>query len=289
MSLEELPHLTVSVLTPLLVTENTTVVVGGGLLHMASDVRLRGLSVPFTLYNNNGSNGTRRLLVESPTWLEFMVPAMTINATTETLPVEIVACNRQCQVQSAQVILLYSASPCEAGELEIDAGAVMHSERCGPCPSGGYCPGGSVVWPLAGYWSVNEFTAPSACAFASACPGVNLALEGGDGAKVDVSTCAAGYMGSYCSACDDAYYSDGYSCRACVDSVVSNHWHALVAMVVIFGAMGLCCALLPLGALTKTVALFLDAQLLFIILSAATPYINKPQGLGNVFEVHYML
>jgi hypothetical protein len=284
-SLDELPHLTVSVLTPLLVTENTTVVVEGGLLHMTSDVRLRGVSVPFTSYNNNG---TRRLLAESPTWLEFMVPAMTINATTETLPVEIVACNRQCQVQSAQVILLYSASPCEAGELEMDAEAAKYSDRCGPCPSGGYCPGGSVVWPLAGYWSVDEFTAPSACAFAIACPGVNLlAFEGGGGAKIDVSTCAVGYVGSYCSACDDAYYSDGYSCRACTDSVISNHWHALAAMVGIFGVMGLCCALLPLGALTTTIGIFLKFQVLYIILSAATPYINQPQGLVSILEVTF--
>jgi hypothetical protein len=63
----------------------------------------------------------------------------------------------------------------------------------------------------------------------------------------------------------------------------------MTAMIVFFGVIGLCCALLPLEALTKVVGFFLDAQLLSIILSAATPYIDEPKGLVDALEVLGMM
>jgi hypothetical protein len=244
----EAPRISVIRLTPLQVSENTTVRVEGNLLEMTSDILLEAQSIPFTLHSVNTSSTKRRLLAVS--WLEFRVPAMRVSATTETLSVEIVACNRQCTVQSGSVVLLYSTSPCLAGELEIDADAARRSERCGPCPTGGHCPGGGVVWPLPGYWSTDAFSAPLPCAFPKACPGVNLETANGGG-TFDVSACAVGYIGDYCSTCEEAYWRDGYRCKACADSVTSNYWHAMIAMIVFFGVVWLCCALLPLEALTK--------------------------------------
>jgi hypothetical protein len=98
-----------------------------------------------------------------------------------------------------------------------------------------------------------------------------------------------GYIGDYCSSCEDEYWRDGYSCKACADSVVSNYWHAMTAMIVFFGVVGLCCALLPLESLTRVVGFILDAQLLSIILSAATPYIDEPKGLVDALEVLGMM
>jgi hypothetical protein len=71
------------------------------------------------------------------------------------------------------------------------------------------------------------------------------------GGTFDVSACAVGYVGDYCSTCEEAYWRDGYKCKVCADSVVSNNWHAMTAMIVFFGVVGLCCALLSLEALTK--------------------------------------
>jgi hypothetical protein len=41
---------------------------------------------------------------------------------------------------------------------------------CIDCPRGGVCPGNNLVFPIAGYWSLNENTPPSACLVPEACP-----------------------------------------------------------------------------------------------------------------------
>jgi hypothetical protein len=171
---EEPSRISVIKLSPLQVSENTTVRVEGKLLEVTSGVLLEGQSVPFSLHYVEIDNTERQLLAVS--YLEFKVPTMRISTSTETVLVEIIACNRLCTMQSGNVFLLYSTSPCRAGEFELDAGAVRRSERCGPCPTGSYCPGGGVVWPLAGYWLTDAFSAPLPCAFPKACPGVNLEM-----------------------------------------------------------------------------------------------------------------
>jgi hypothetical protein len=68
-------------------------------------------------------------------------------------------------------------------------------------------------------------------------------------------------------------------------SVVRNFEPVLLALIVFFAGIGLCAAMLPLHTLTKVIGMLLDAQLLSMILSAATPYIDQPQGLVSVLEV----
>jgi hypothetical protein len=115
-----------------------------------------------------------------------------------------------------------------------------------------------------------------------ACLGVNL--EEFDG-TLDTTRCAVGYRGNYCSACDTNFWRDGYSCHSCADSVVTNLGPPLFGVVLFFVVVGLCCALLPLDHLTRFVGYILDAQLLSIILSVATPYIDKPHWLVDTLEV----
>jgi transcription factor SPN1 len=117
---------------------------------------------------------------------------------------------------------------------------------------------------------------------------VNLEEIDGD-FMIDIGSCAVGFTGDFCSTCADDFWRDGYRCNSCADSAVTNFYAALVAMLMFFGSVGLCCALLPLGALTKVVGFIVDAQILSIILSVATPYIDRPKGLVDTLEVLGMI
>ena len=46
-------------------------------------------------------------------------------------------------------------------------GWLIAGDICAPCPTGGYCPGGGRVWPVPGWWSRNEASAPARVRFAS--------------------------------------------------------------------------------------------------------------------------
>jgi hypothetical protein len=45
--------------------------------------------------------------------------------------------------QSGSGSFLFSVSPCEPAEYEVNPEATTRKERCGTCPEGGFCPGGT--------------------------------------------------------------------------------------------------------------------------------------------------
>ena len=92
-----------------------------------------------------------------------------------------------------------------------------------PCPTGGFCLGDGRVWPVPGYWSVSEHTAPASCAIASICPGALQAQPGSDSpdpvlnadGSRDTQRCELGYTGPYCADCAVDYYHSSQACRYC--------------------------------------------------------------------------
>ena len=74
------------------------------------------------------------------------------------------------------------------------SGWITPYNSCAACPTGGYCPGGGRVWPLPGYWSFNEDSAPIACALPSACVGsLSSPQLNVDGSR-DTQLCSEGYV-----------------------------------------------------------------------------------------------
>ena len=98
--------------------------------------------------------------------------------------------------------------------VECDTGMIV-GLYCEPCPAGGYCPGGGRVWPLPGYWSFSETSAPVACSLPQACPGAlsSPTLTAGGSRMTEV--CAEGYTGQYCITCAAGYYTDVPRCLSC--------------------------------------------------------------------------
>jgi len=115
------------------------------------------------------------------------------------------------------------------------------SGQCAPCPEGAYCPGDGRMWPVPGYWSMDEWTAPTRCRVAEACPGVDLtvALRPGPNGTVlpietdiDTTPCAEGYMGRSCVQCEAGFYQlDGGSCFPCGSHTDQTRELALAALV----------------------------------------------------------
>jgi hypothetical protein len=75
---------------------------------------------------------------------------------------------------------------------------------CGPCPLGGHCPGGNVVWPKPGYYAKSQTDLPVACNYANACPGVLFTTV--NNVKIlSTNSCSEGYEGEFCSRCEVGY------------------------------------------------------------------------------------
>jgi len=97
------------------------------------------------------------------------------------------------------------------------------------------------MWPVPGYWSMDEWTAPTRCRVAEACPGVDLtvALRPGPNGTVlpietdiDTTPCAEGYMGRSCVQCEAGFYQlDGGSCFPCGSHTDQTRELALAALV----------------------------------------------------------
>ena len=81
------------------------------------------------------------------------------------------------------------------------------------------------MWPLPGWWSVDEWTVPIRCRIPDACPGVDVTVSlttlfNGtvvpSAAVTDTQRCAAGYTGHACVQCASGFYQlDGGTCFAC--------------------------------------------------------------------------
>jgi hypothetical protein len=125
--------------------------------------------------------------------------------------------------------LYYSMSSCR------DPGQWSRSlTECVSCPQGGFCPGGGRVWSEAGFWNRDEWTAPNACRFVSACLGSadlerrNPATAAAEARKPG-RTCATGFTGDFCAQCEPNYYSDRAHCRACSGADAEDVRLSLVA------------------------------------------------------------
>jgi len=123
---------------------------------------------------------------------------------------------------------------------------------CVACPSGGLCPGGSRLWPRAGYWVASDTSSA-----ALPCPPPNPGVRcGGWDITAGTVKCGSGFRpGSYlCASCDDGLYSlnDG-SCSNC--PAVSSPWDRYRGLLLlIVGTVAAACLVgLVLAALVSTV------------------------------------
>eukprot|EP00161_Ancyromonas_sigmoides_P020018 TRINITY_DN5734_c1_g2_i1.p1 TRINITY_DN5734_c1_g2~~TRINITY_DN5734_c1_g2_i1.p1 ORF type:complete len:667 (-),score=138.81 TRINITY_DN5734_c1_g2_i1:56-1957(-) len=74
------------------------------------------------------------------------------------------------------------------------AGQFGVGNDCRDCPRNAYCPGGARMWPVAGYWTPDEFAEyVVGCNPPAACPGGRF------------SPCASGYRGEACGICDSEF------------------------------------------------------------------------------------
>jgi hypothetical protein len=119
-------------------------------------------------------------------------------------------------------------------------GWVGSGASCRRCPLGGYCPGGGRIWPLPGYFSFGEFTG-----VVTRC---QPPLERCIGSQY--SLCGLGYVGDYCSQCDDNFYIQGNFCLPCVEGEQTTLFAVLGVFLVL---LNLCFFFAPLD-----VATFLD-------------------------------
>ena len=150
--------------------------------------------------------------------------------------------------------LYYSVVECDTGFI------VDHT--CEPCPTGGYCPGGGRVWPIPGYWSFNETSAPIECALPHVCPGaVSAPTLEADGSRL-TSVCSEGYEGDLCKDCDYGYYTDGQLCLSCglQSSDKLELGFLLIAAGSLFLAMAVAVAFSPAAKLSTYVAAVIMIQ-----------------------------
>ena len=108
-----------------------------------------------------------------------------------------------------------------------DIGWVGDADTCRRCPVGGYCPGGGRIWPLPGYFSFGEFSG-----FVTRC---QPPLERCIGSQY--SLCGDGYIGDYCSQCDDNYFVQGNFCLPCVEGEQAVLFAVLAAFLVVLNLL----------------------------------------------------
>jgi hypothetical protein len=145
---------------------------------------------------------------------------------------------------------------------------------CLPCPDGAFCPGGGRMWPMAGYWSENEFAVATLCHTRIACPGVNRTAESTPVAiypkqEITTANCNPGYGGAHCAFCEPRFFAFDELCLACGDEREDStkFISAVIIVTLLFLAFGGAVTLLPshhLGVLVG-VTLFLQQVSLIII------------------------
>ena len=127
---------------------------------------------------------------------------------------------------------------------------------CLACPQGGYCPGGSRVWPYKAYWSYSEFVEPGRCSIDDACCGAMGELPDicpinvGTSGERNTQQCdtSLGYTGDFCDSCiTPTFYKDNGACRVCEQG---NNGEFALLIITAFVMMGL--VTLGVGFLTVT-------------------------------------
>ena len=113
-------------------------------------------------------------------------------------------------------------TPCAEGTYVIDPDYTCHA-----CPTGGYCPGGSLILPLPGYWrSSNYSNVVYPCTNPQVCLGNTTETDYMGG-------CSEGYYGILCEICAAGYTNAGNGyCSAC-PSLGSNIAISLAILVFI--------------------------------------------------------
>lgn len=115
-------------------------------------------------------------------------------------------------VALATAVCTNASDPRSAGSAGICA--YGEGEECIPCPAGGLCPGGYVLWSAPGWYvrSQDSQQLPLRCAYPATlrCTGWNV--------EAGTTSCGAGYApGSFaCGSCADSWYSDPGGTGSCV-------------------------------------------------------------------------
>jgi hypothetical protein len=190
-------------------------------------------------------------------------------------------------------VVFYPLNPCTApGEFFQTIGG---QSVCSACPDGAECPGGGRAWPLPGYWSYNEFSAPVRCAGGVvACPGATgqdtayPARLNADGSR-DTRRCTSAYRDDFCADCAEDHYRQESLCRFCGDSSAGAgdgtqpRW-VLGAAVVFFVVLSVCVALLSTRYLSYVVSGAIVLQQIVTVGGAASTLLVQNKTISQVFN-----
>jgi hypothetical protein len=152
------------------------------------------------------------------------------------------------------------------------------SDECFSCPEGATCPGGGRAYPAPGYWSLNEFSRPSRCAVAEACPG----YEG----LGETQVCSEGYEGVVCSQCSSNHFRDGARCRTCGTDAEDEADLALrlAAAVLMFLVLILGVAFLPHKGMPMFAQIVVFLQMIAIGGQMAAQELQGTPWLSDIFS-----
>jgi len=146
----------------------------GARLHEASELRTRSVAgdgsfafsalLPFTVETVEGEQAlvfsTPSVSFPQSQYVTFWLKGPTRVPRTSLSPASQAADDPTHHISTFQ--LYFSKADC-TNKVERTDGS------CVECPAGGYCPGGTRVWPLPGYWSLSEAFTPLACPNAASC------------------------------------------------------------------------------------------------------------------------
>eukprot|EP00698_Gefionella_okellyi_P020094 TRINITY_DN6270_c0_g1_i1.p1 TRINITY_DN6270_c0_g1~~TRINITY_DN6270_c0_g1_i1.p1 ORF type:complete len:2170 (+),score=469.42 TRINITY_DN6270_c0_g1_i1:81-6590(+) len=142
---------------------------------------------------------------------------------------------------------------------------------CAPCPTGAYCPGGYRMWPLAGYWNINEFVGRvDACSPPEACLGGRN------------SSCAPLYQGTMCASCVTGYYkANSGLCEQCA---APNEQALLIFYQFLFVLVFLLCLITMNDSVVDHVCFLLIQFRILWVISVDSSY-GMPTQLQDFFEL----
>jgi hypothetical protein len=141
---------------------------------------------------------------------------------------------------------VHECSNLETAERSAGRCAFGVGDTCKPCPTGGICPGGNVIWSLPKYYVsssdpyglvVEQCPAPAD----ARCPGWDYELQ--------QTKCGKHLAGVRCTSCVKGYYADSKSANGFCSECPSNNYSSLLAQGGIFCAFLLCVFLAMFGAI----------------------------------------